>query len=137
MSAIALADAILVVHVLFVSIVILLVPLVITGGIRGWHWVRMPWVRLGHLAMIAFVAGEALIGMQCPLTTWENNLRVAGSDRGYNADGFIATWLDRLMFWHFPHWVFTTAYVGYGLIVASLFYFVPVRFTGKPSDITP
>lgn len=127
MSPATLADCILVLHALFVSVVVLSVPLIAIGGMRGWRWVRSAWFRFGHLAMIAFVAGESLIGMACPLTVWENQLRIHASQQGYDNDDFVATWVSRLIFYHFPPWVFTVAYVSFALLVAGLFYFVPVR----------
>jgi len=136
MSPRIIADCVLILHTLFVAVVVFSVPLIIMGGALGWRWVRSRAFRFTHLGMIAFVAGESLLGVYCPLTILEDRLRAAAGQEGNNGD-FIATWLDRLMFLHFPHWVFTAAYVSYGLIVASLFYVVPVRFTEKPSDITP
>jgi hypothetical protein len=127
MSPATLADCILIFHALFVAVVVLSVPLIALGGLCGWQWVRNPWFRFGHLAMIAFVAGESLVGMACPLTVWENQLRISASEQGYGNEDFIAAWLSRLIFYHFPPWVFTVAYVGFALLVAGLFYFVPVR----------
>ncbi len=37
-----LADLVLLTHFLFVVVVIAGLPLIIIGGIRGWHWVRSP-----------------------------------------------------------------------------------------------
>ncbi len=64
------ADALLLLHALFVGFVVLGVPIVIVGGLRGWRWVRNPWLRLAHLGAIVFVAAQAWAGRVCPLTLW-------------------------------------------------------------------
>ena len=71
----ALADAVLLVHAGFVLFVV--------GGLFA-TWVglalllpfaRDPWFRNLHLAAIAFVVAESLLGVVCPLTLWEDALR--------------------------------------------------------------
>ena len=124
------ADFILVAHVLYVSFVVLGVPLVIVGAFLRWSWVHNAWFRFVHLVMILVVAAESLLGVNCPLTVWERALRPGGQ---YEDSDFIATWLDRLLFYHFPHWVFTAAYVVFGLLVLGLFWAVPVKW---PRQVT-
>ncbi len=84
---------------------------------------------MAHLAAICFVALEALFGIVCPLTTWEDALRGAPTETG-----FIARWLHRLLFYNFPDWVFTTAYVLFALAVAATWCYVrpyPPRKRGR------
>ena len=126
-----LADAILVLHTLFTLIVVFSVPLIIAGGCLRWRWVHNPWFRYTHLAMIAFVAFESVIGMACPLTVWESRVRMAAGEGGYQGQDFIAHWLDRWLFYDFPHGVFTIAYIFFGLLVLGLLYVVPVRKAKK------
>ena len=76
--------------------------------------------RVAHLAAICFVAAEALVGVMCPLTVWEDALRGRDSETG-----FIARWIHGVMFYQLPPWVFTTAYVGFALVVALTFWLVP------------
>jgi hypothetical protein len=82
------ADALLVLH--FAIVVFIVGGLVLTwiGGALGWRWVRNPRFRWTHLAAIAFVALEAIIGMTCPLTVWEDALRGAGS-----GESFVGRWV--------------------------------------------
>jgi hypothetical protein len=124
MPPLILADIILVLHALFVGVVVGGVPLILVGGWRGWRWVRQRGFRLLHLGMIGFVVLEICIGMPCPLTVWERALRRQG---GVGDDGqdFIAHWVGTLLFHHFPAWVFTTLYGGFGLLVLSLWWVVP------------
>lgn len=120
------ADVILIAHVLYVSVVVFSVPLILIGAWRHWGWVHNFWFRAVHLLMILIVVAESFLGISCPLTVWESALRRSSAQQAYQGD-FIATWLDRLMFYHFPHWVFTAAYTIFGLLVFSLFFIVPVK----------
>ena len=114
------ADAILLAHFLFVVFVVAGLPLVLVGAARNWSWVRNRAFRLGHFASIAFVAGEALIGMTCPLTRWEDILR--GSDA---QQSFVARWIARILYYDFPEWVFALAYCAFALLVAWAWRAVP------------
>ncbi len=120
-----LADAILVAHFAFVLFVVGGLALIGTGAAAGWRWVRNFWFRIAHLAAICCVALEALIGMVCPLTEWEDALRGAPSETS-----FIARWLHRVLFYSLPEWVFATAYVLFALAVAATFWLVPPRRRG-------
>jgi len=118
----SLADAILVVHALFV--------LFVTGGLvatwigiaAGARFARNRWFRGVHLAAIAFVVAESLLGYACPLTVWEDALR--GSTAG---EGFIERWVHAWLFWSAPAWVFTVAYVAFGAAVALTWWRFPPR----------
>ena len=115
-----LADLILVVHFAFVLFVVGSLPLIWIGAAAGWRWVRNLRFRLAHLAAICFVAAEALIGVICPLTEWEDALRGAAGGKS-----FIARWIHRVLFYSFPEWVFTTSYVVFALAVALTFWLIP------------
>jgi Protein of Unknown function (DUF2784) len=115
-----LADAILLVHFLFVLFVIGGLVLTWIGAWRGWRWIRSLKFRIAHLAAIVFVAGEALLGIVCPLTEWEDALRGTAGGKS-----FIARWVHRLMFFSAPEWVFSVLYVGFALVVAATFWLVP------------
>ncbi len=115
-----LADLVLVIHFLFVSFVVGGLALIWIGAAANWRWVRNFWFRIAHLAAICFVALEALIGMVCPLTEWEDALRGARGEAG-----FIARWVYRILYYSLPDWVFTTAYLAFALAVALTFWRVP------------
>jgi hypothetical protein len=74
------ADAIVVVHAAYVGFVVFGLVAILAGIALGWKWVRNFWFRIIHFLMIAIVAGEALGGVFCPLTTWENDLRELGGE---------------------------------------------------------
>jgi hypothetical protein len=112
-----LASFTLLIHVAIVVFVVLGLALVLLGNARGWRWVNAWWFRAAHMATIAIVALEALLGIECPLTTLENWLRAQSRAQSY-AGGFIEHWLRALLFWSAPPVVFTTLYVSFGLAVA-------------------
>jgi len=118
----AYADLILVIHFAFVLFVVAGLPMIWIGAARSWHWVRNFKLRVAHLAAISFVALEALLGMACPLTLWEDALRGAATDTG-----FVARWLRSLLYYSFPDWVFTSAYALFALLVAVTWWRVPPR----------
>ena len=86
------------------------------GAPLRWRWIRNPWFRYAHLAAIGFVALEAIIGMACPLTAWEDALRGGGE-----AGSFVGRWVRRLLYYHAPGWAFTAAYLAWaGATVLTL-----------------
>jgi hypothetical protein len=117
-----LADSILVVHFAIVLFIVGGLIAVWIGAAAGWAWVRNPWFRYLHLGAICFVAGEALIGMACPLTVWEDALR-----GGTRPDSFVGRWARSLLFYDAPEWVFTAAYVAWGVATLLTLRFVPPR----------
>ena len=125
------ADAVLAVHSSFVVFVVLGLILILVGGIRGWHWVRNPWFRLGHLLAIGVVIVQAWLGAICPLTTLEMWLRSKAGDATYGG-GFIAHWLEELLYYEAPLWVFAVCYSAFGLLVLASWFFVrPWRLRGR------
>lgn len=117
-----LADLILVVHFAFVAFVVTGLPLVWTGALRGWRWVRNRGFRIAHLAAILFVSAEAAAGVWCPLTLWEDALRGEAGERS-----FIARWIHAVLFYDLPPRVFTPVYLVYALLVALTWWRVPPR----------
>ncbi len=115
-----LADFIMIVHFAFVLFVVGGLALIWAGAGLGWRWVRNLWFRVAHLAAILFVAGEALAGIWCPLTVWEDRLR--GGARVETS--FIARWIHRILFYSFPEWVFTVIYALFALVVVATFWLV-------------
>jgi len=90
--------------------------------------VRIAWLRLLHLGVLAVVAGQAIAGRACFLTIWQNDL--AGHSRA--ADPLIMTWINHLIYWKLPFWVFTVIYICVFLYVLGLSILVPF---GKWRDV--
>jgi hypothetical protein len=112
-----LADAILILHVLIVAFIVGALPVIWVGYFRKWSFVRDFAFRMTHLALIGFVAAQSLCGAICPLTIWENALRTRAGQQPYGGTGFIAHWLQRLLFYDWNPWVFTVIYVAFFALV--------------------
>jgi hypothetical protein len=126
-SAAALADAVLLGHAAFVLFVVGGLAAIWVGLAAGWRYAREPWFRGLHLAAIAFVAVESLLGYACPLTVWEDALR--GRSGGH---GFIERAVHAVLFWSFPAWVFTAVYVAFaGLVAWTWWRWPPRRAPGR------
>lgn len=121
-----LADAVLVLHVGFVVFVVAGLVMIVAGNLLGWRWVNDTWFRFAHLAAIGVVVAESWFGVVCPLTSLEIWLRAQAGAGAYAGD-FIAHWLQRLLFWNAPTWVFTAAYTLFGLAVAATWWRFPPR----------
>jgi Protein of Unknown function (DUF2784) len=125
------ADGVLLVHALFVVFVILGLALILIGRPLSWRWVRNPWFRIVHGTGIAIVVLQAWIGVICPLTTLEMALRERGGDAVYSG-GFVAHWLEALLYYEAPPWVFIVAYTVFGALVAASWIWVRSRgFSSK------
>ncbi len=117
------ALSILLVHVAIIAFNVagcIVIPL---GAWRGWRWVREFWWRLAHLLTLAVVAGQALIGRACFLTIWQGDL--AGAT---HVQPLIARWVNHLIYWPLPLWVFATAYVVVFVYVVVLWFGVRPRW---------
>ena len=116
------ADALLVVHFLIAAFIVGALVMVWLGAALDWRWVRNPWFRYAHLAAIAFVAAEAVLGYACPLTVWEDLLR-----GGVRPESFIGRWVYRLLYYRAPEWLFTALYVLWGFATLLTLRLVPPR----------
>lgn len=83
----ALADAVLVLHLLFIAFAL-------AGGLLAF-WRR--WIVLLHLPAMGWAALVEFNGWMCPLTPLENRLRAAGGAAGYEG-GFIEHYLLPLIY---------------------------------------
>jgi Protein of Unknown function (DUF2784) len=124
-----LADLILLVHFALAAFIFLVLPLVWVGAWLGWDWTRNRLLRYAHAAAILVVAAEALAGSICPLTRWEDALRASADGRS-----FIGRWAARLLYYDFPEWTFTLAYVLYALAALATLRLVPPRRPSRTSQ---
>ncbi|MDX1498859.1 MAG: DUF2784 domain-containing protein [Woeseiaceae bacterium] len=122
------ADAVLFTHVLFVGFVIAGLVLVLIGKPLQWTWIRNPWFRILHLAAIGIVVLQSWFGVICPLTTIEMALRERAGDAVY-AGSFVAHWLESILYYRAPAWVFAAVYTAFAaLVVLSWFWVRPRPF---------
>lgn len=125
-TAALLADVILAVHAGIVVFIVAGTLAILAGGPLGWRWVRARGFRIVHLALMVFIAAQALLGRLCPLTEWEQALRVHAGQDAY-AESFIEHWLSRLIFFDVPWWIFVAAYSGLAVLLAACWWRWPPR----------
>lgn len=127
------ADLLLFGHVLFVAFVVFGLALILVGKVFAWDWVRNTWFRLAHLAAIGFVVLQSWVSVICPLTTWEMALRENAGDVVYSGS-FISHWLESILYFRAPAWVFSVCYTVFAAVVVASWYWVrPRRFTRSHS----
>ena len=124
MACLLLADIIAVIHFGYVIFVILGFTLIVVGIILKWKWIRNFWFRIIHLAAIAGVALEALMGINCPLTILEFRLRY-GSYLSDKKVSFIGNIIDSILFYNAPMWLFTIIYSSFAVVVVITFIMAP------------
>jgi len=120
------ADALLFSHVMFVAFVVFGLLLILIGKVMDWLWVRNLWFRLAHLAAIAVVVLQSWAGVICPLTTWEMALRERAGGATYPGS-FVSHWLEVLLYYRAPAWVFAVCYTVFGALVVASWFWVPPR----------
>ncbi len=126
-----LADAIMLLHlgiVVFNAAMLLLVPI----GARRWQWVRYRPLRLVHLAMMLFIAVQALLGRHCPLTLVETALRDDAPARA-----FLMRLVETVLYWPLPLEFFAALYLACAVWTLALWVLVrpasPAPRTGGPA----
>jgi hypothetical protein len=92
------------------------------GAALGWRFVRIRWWRLGHLALLALVAVQAALGRACILTLWQARLEARAEPVP-----LIAGWVERLIYWPLPLWVFALCYALVFAAAVALYRLVPPR----------
>ena len=121
------ADLILILHTLFVAFVVIGLVLIYAGYWLAWHWVYHFWFRLCHLGAILFVVVSSWLGVACPLTIWEIELRKSANANYYDTT-FIQYWLHKVLYYTAPNWVFILVYTLFGsLVVLSWFKIPPTK----------
>ena len=128
-STIAVADAVLALHVgiiLFNVFGLIAIPV---GGWLGWRFVRVAWWRLLHLGAMAAVAVQAVAGRACFLTVWQDTL----VGMGQNQPPMIMRWVDQVIFWPLPLWFFAALYGLAWAYVLALLWWVPPRWRRRRS----
>jgi hypothetical protein len=122
-----LVGVVLALHFTIVLFIVGGLALVILGNAKQWHWVNAAWFRVAHLAAITAVIAEAWLGVICPFTSLEMWLRARAGVATYSG-GFVEHWLQRLIYYEAPGWVFLLGYSLFGLVVVGTWWLFPPRF---------
>ena len=120
-------------HVAIVAFVVGGLMLIVVGNLRAWRWVNALWLRIAHLAAIAVVVAEAWVGAVCPFTSLEMWLRTKARTTTY-AGSFIEYWLQHILYYEAPSWVFAVAYSLFGLVVVAAWWYFPPRFSQRTQE---
>ena len=114
-----LADIVLILHffiVIFITVGFFLIPI---GYYYDWNWIKSLKLRLFHCALMFLVTFETLVGITCPLTSIENNLRGMS-----NSKSFISFWIEKIIYWDFPTKFFIFLYfifLGWTLLMWKIY----------------
>lgn len=119
-----LADAVLLVHFAVVLFVVGGLALVFIGNSRHWRWVNSLLFRVVHLGTVGIVVAQTWLGELCPLTELESWLRQEAGEAAYSTS-FIEHWVQRLLYYQAPFWVFTLVYTVFGMLVAAAWWYYP------------
>ena len=122
-----LANAVLISHVSIAAFVVAGLLLVIVGNLEHWRSVNNAWFRIAHVAAIGIVVAESWLGFVCPLTILEMWLRSRAGEASYGG-GFIEHWLQQLLYYSAPPWVFVAVYTVFALLVLATWWYFPPRF---------
>ncbi len=119
-----LADAIVAVHVAYVSYVVLGQLAIWLGLALRWRWVRNPWFRWTHLVMMTIVGLEAALNIECPLTRWESGLRELAGEP-VSGESFVGRLLHNVIFVDWSAWVVNCLHIAFALLVLGTFVLAP------------
>lgn len=101
-----LADIVVTFHLGLILLVLLGLVLILVGWPLGWRWTRNFWLRLAQLLVIEIVAGQAVVGIECPLKTAERELR-GGAGKLHELEGASAlgAWCNAMLYYPDPKYV--------------------------------
>lgn len=122
-----LADTVLAVHVAIAAFVVAGLMYIILGNVRKWPGANAPWFRLAHAGAIGIIVIETLLQYACPLTVLEMWLRANAHESVYSGS-FIAHWLQWLLYYDLPAWVFALGYSLFALLVVAAWFVFPPDF---------
>ena len=126
------ADVILAGHVMIILFNVFGLLVVPIGGVFGWRFVRIRWWRILHVVLLAAVAAQALVGQACILTLWQAALAGAAG----HPPPLIARFVNGLIYWPLPIWVFAALYtVVFGYALALLWLVPPNRPIGLRDNL--
>ena len=122
-----LADFILLVHFAYVLFVVLGLVVIWLGFFMRWPFVRNFWFRLAHLLAMGYVVAECFMGVICPLTIWENQLRWKAGGGHFYQGSFIEHWVHQIMYYDASPLLFSVIYVIFFILIILSFWYVRPR----------
>lgn len=117
-----LGQIVLALHLVVIAFNVAGLVVIPLGARLGWRFVRVRWLRLAHLASLAVVALQAVLGRACFLTDWQATLSGDGAH-----DSLIMRWVNSVIYWPLPMWVFAAGYVAVFAYIVALWFIVAPR----------
>lgn len=116
----ALGQLVLALHIVVIAFNLAGLVVIPLGAALGWRFVRRRWLRLLHLGSLAVVAAQAALGRACFLTDWQAALTGEGA-----RDPMILRWVNSVIYWPLPIWVFSGLYLAVFAYVVALWWWAP------------
>ncbi|MBI3821179.1 MAG: DUF2784 domain-containing protein [Planctomycetes bacterium] len=132
-----LADVVVFAHLAYMGYVVFGQLIIMIGWPLGWQWIRNPWFRFSHLAMILVVVIEAMYQVKCPLTRWEGQLRRAAGQVVDDDMSFGGRLVHEIQFagdTYWPDYIDTSYYIAGAIIVLTAI-LVPPRLRRRPAPV--
>ena len=126
-----LADIVVVIHLLVVVFMIGGLLAVLVGWPLKWRWIRSPWWRVAHLAIMGYIAFNAIRGELCFLTIWEADLRARAGQHSREEISFIGRLFRDALYVDVPQRTLDVAYLVFGAMVLASVLFVRPRFRAR------
>ena len=136
MSFTVLADVVLVLHFAVVLFVVGGMLAIALGVKLGWIWVHVWLFRLTHVAAVGLITLQAWLGQHCPLTILEGWLRTQAGEQSFYEVSFVQYWLETIMYFQAPLWVFAIGYTLFGLLVILAWWRFPPKLLQSKKRLT-
>lgn len=121
-TAMILGEAVLAAHLVVIAFNVAGLVAIPLGAALNWRFVRVRWWRLLHIASWAVVALQAALGRACFLTIFQDQLTGGGPE-----PPLIMRWVNSLIYWPLPIWVFSAIYLALFACVIAFWWLVPTR----------
>jgi hypothetical protein len=128
-----LADVLVAIHFAIVAFVVLGLLAILIGIAFRRSWARNFWFRLSHLVVIGFIAAQALLGENCPLTIWEQDLRDA-AHQNFSGDTFMSRLIHNILFFNVDPDILNFCHIVFGALVLATFLFAPPRWPRRRKE---
>lgn len=119
------ADAIFWMHFAFAIFIVMGLPVIWIGYFAKFKFVKNLKFRICHTLAMGIVLCESLVGMICPLTEWENDLRIKGGEGQIYETSFIKEWFHNIMFFEFSERTFMIIYLLFFVLVLLTLWIIP------------
>jgi hypothetical protein len=126
-----LADGILLTHFALVIFVVFGFIFIWIGHFAKWKSAKNAKFRICHVFIMGVVFCKSLLGIVCPLTEWENDLRIKGGEGRIYETGFVQEWIQKIMFYEFSEGTFMVLYLLFFALILMTFWAIPPNFKKK------